>query len=114
MVKGAYVPDRGDVVWLSFDPTSGHEQKGQRPALVISPRIYNAKTHLLVCCPITSQTKGYPFEVYLAMEKLHGVVLSDQVRTLDWKARKAKFIGKAAVLAVEQVSEKLLQLIIAE
>lgn len=95
------MPDAGDVVWLSFDPTSGHEQAGHRPALVLTPAAYNGKTGLLVCCPITSRAKGYPFEVPLRFDDTDGVVLSDQVKSLDWRARRARRAGRvpAAVLA---------------
>lgn len=91
---GKYVPGRGDVVWLSFDPQAGHEQSGRRPAVVVSPASYNGKTHLAVCCPITSKAKGYPFEVPLPDGlPIRGVVLSDQLKSLDWHARDAEFIA---------------------
>lgn len=92
-----YVPDSGDVVWLAFDPQAGHEQAGHRPALVISPAAYNAKTGLMVCCPMSTKIKGYPFEVVTSVDGLECAVLSDQVKSLDWKVRKAK--KKAAVSA---------------
>jgi mRNA interferase MazF len=87
------VPDRGEVCWLEFDPQSGHEQRGRRPALVLSPKLYNGKVGLAICCPLTAQVKGYPFEV-LVPEGLaaKGAVLADQVKSLDWKARKARFL----------------------
>ena len=92
----AYAPDRGDIVWLQFDPQAGHEQAGHRPALVISPRAYNRKVGLALCCPITNQVKGYPFEVVLpAASKANGAVLADQVKSLDWRIRKAKRFAKA-------------------
>ncbi len=89
-----YVPDRGDIVWLSFDPQAGHEQKGHRPALVLSPKTYNGKTGLMLCCPMTTRIKGYPFEVLLADAK-PSAALADQVKSLDWRARKAKKKGAA-------------------
>ena len=92
-----YVPDSGDVVWLAFDLQAGHEQAGHRPALVISPAAYNAKTALMVCCPLSSKIKGYPFEVVTSVDGVDCAVLSDQVKSLDWKVRKAK--KKAAVNA---------------
>ena len=92
-----YVPDSGDVVWLAFDPQAGHEQAGHRPALVISPAAYNAKTGLMVCCPMSTKIKGYPFEVVTPVDGVDCAVLSDQVKSLDWKVRKAK--KKAAVSA---------------
>ncbi len=92
MVSDGYVPDRGDIVWMSFTPQAGHEQAGHRPALIVSPQAYNALTNLALCCPITSQVKGYPFEVSLPPEgRISGVVLADQIRSLDWKARQARF-----------------------
>ena len=95
MVK-RYVPGRGDLVWLNFTPQAGHEQAGHRPALVLSPTPYNDKTGLMLCCPITSQVKGYPFEVVLNPDApVRGSVLSDQLRSVDWRARKAKRAGVA-------------------
>lgn len=93
MVNIPYLPDRGDIVWLAFDPQAGHEQAGRRPALVVSPAAYNGKTGLALFCPITSQVKGYPFEVALpAGAAVSGVVLSDQIKSLDWRARRAELI----------------------
>jgi mRNA interferase MazF len=91
MVKG-YTPKRGDVIWLEFNPQAGHEQAGKRPALVISPEAYNHKTSLLLVCPITSQIKGYPFEVELPPGlQIKGVILADQIKSLDWQARNTQF-----------------------
>ena len=103
-----YVPRGGDVVWISLNPQSGHEQTGRRPALVLSPESYNRKTGLAIFCPITNQIKGYPFEV-LIPEKLlvKGAILSDQVKSLDWRRRKAELI---CVLPVETISEVLQKL----
>ena len=84
------VPDAGDVVWLDFDPQAGHEQSGHRPALVISPAAYNGKTGLMVCCPLSTRIKGHPFEVLASLDGQDCAVLSDQVKSLDWKVRKAK------------------------
>ena len=84
------VPDAGDIVWLQFDPQAGHEQAGHRPALVISPAAYNGKTGLLVCCPLSTKIKGHPFEVLTSVDGVNCAVLSDQVKSLDWKVRKAK------------------------
>ena len=99
-----YVPDRGDLVWLNFTPQAGHEQAGHRPALVLSPAAYNGRTGLMLCCPVTSQVKGYPFEVALGSRAgVRGVVLSDQVKSLDWRARQAARKGKANKDVVEQV-----------
>lgn len=91
----AYVPERGDIVWLSFDPQAGHEQAGHRPALVLSPKTYNGKTGLMLCCPMTTKIKGYPFEVALA-GATPSAALADQVKSLDWRARKAKKKGVAS------------------
>ena len=100
-----YLPERGDVVWISLNPQAGHEQAGRRPALVLSPRAYNAKVGLALMCPITQQVKGYPFEVLLPQDApIQGVVLSDQVKCLDWRARQAEH---AWTLPVEQVLEVL-------
>ncbi len=85
-----YVPDTADVVWLAFDPEAGHEQAGQQPALVISPASYNSKTGLMVCCPLTYKIKNNPFEVVTQIDGVDCAVLSDQVKSLDWKIRRAK------------------------
>lgn len=90
-----YLPRRGDVVWLSFSPQLGHEQSGRRPALVLSPAAYNGRVGLALFCPVTSRAKGYPFEVHLpAGAAVEGVVLSDQVRSFDWRARRAELIDR--------------------
>ena len=102
MVK-RYVPDRGDVVWLNFTPHADHEQAGHRPALVLSPATYNGKTELMLCCPITSQVKGYPFEIPLNPDTgARGVVLSDQVKSLDWKARHTRRKGAVSKELIDQ------------
>ena len=111
MVKKKYIPDRGDIVWLDFNPQSGHEQKGRRPAIVISPALYNEKTNLAIFCPITTQIKGYPFEVNVSEKKIEGVVLADQVKSLDWKQRNAKFIVKSKDDVTNLVLQKLSLLI---
>jgi mRNA interferase MazF len=106
--RKAMAPDQGDVVWLDHNPQAGHEQAGRRPALVLSPKAYNAATGLMLCCPITSQVKGYPFEVSLiGVKGVQGVVLSDQVRSLDWEARGAEKTGRAADDVVMDVLAKL-------
>ncbi|MBI9102625.1 MAG: endoribonuclease MazF [Spirochaetales bacterium] len=111
MVTTMYIPGRGDLVWINFTPHSGHEESGKRPAIVLSPYEYNKKTSFMVACPITSKVKGYPFEVTVNAQQIKGVVLSDQVKNLDWKQRKASFIEKASSEMLEQVQEKLLLLI---
>lgn len=108
----SYIPKRGDVVWLNFTPQAGHEQMGTRPALILTPEKYNRKTGLAVCCPITSNVKGYPFEVTISGKKINGAVLSDHLKNLDWKVRKAKFIEKASKEVLEQCSMKISALII--
>jgi mRNA interferase MazF len=106
----AYVPDAGDVVWLQFDPQAGHEQAGHRPAVVLSPASYNGKTGLMVCCPLTTRIKNYPFEVMTSGNPV-GVVLSDQVKNLDWRARRAVRKGRVTDLELGQVRAKLRALI---
>ena len=97
-------PERGDLIWLSFSPQSGREQAGRRPALVVSPSTYNSKVGLALVCPITSRVKGYPFEVALSEgELVQGVVLADQLRSLDWHSRDAELIAKAPTAVVERV-----------
>ena len=105
-----YIPDAGDIVWLQFDPQAGHEQAGHRPALVISPTAYNGKTGLMLCCPMTTQIKGYPFEVLIAGSR-PGVALADQVKSLDWGVRKAKYKGKVSVAELAEVRAKVLALV---
>jgi mRNA interferase MazF len=108
MVARAYVPDAGDLVWLTFDPQAGYEQRGRRPALILSPRAYNAKARLAIACPITSHVKGYPFEVPLpAQGQISGVVLADHVKNLDWHARRIVFEAKAPADVVIDVRERL-------
>lgn len=102
-----YVPDTGDVVWLAFDPQAGHEQAGHRPAVVLSPALYNSASGLLVCCPITSRIKGYPFEVTTALDGAACAVLSDQVKSLDWRARRARKKGTLPPHVMRQVRAKL-------
>ena len=98
-----FVPDAGDIVWLEFSPQARHEQAGRRPALVLSPSAYNSKTGTMVCCPMTTQIKGYPFEVIINAKDVSGAVLSDQVKNLDWRARKATPKGKASVEELDEV-----------
>lgn len=106
--KTRYVPERGDAVWITLDPRAGHEQAGRRPALVLSPSAYNGRVGLALFCPITSQAKGYPFEVPLpAGLSVTGVVGADQVKSLDWRARKATRIGIVPENVVDQVLLRL-------
>jgi mRNA interferase MazF len=108
VVTDDYVPRRGDVVWLQFDPRAGHEQADRRPALVLSPESYNGRIGLALLCPITSQVKEYPFEVALpAGSTISGVVLSDQVKSLDWRARRADLIQTVPPRVTGEVLQKL-------
>jgi mRNA interferase MazF len=100
-------PEKGDFVWLTFDPNIGREQKGHRPALVLSPVSYNRKTGLAVFCPVTSKIKGYPFEVRIKTNKIDGVILSDQVKSLCWTERNCKYISKCPEVIFEEVSMKI-------
>ena len=106
MVARAYVPDAGDLVWLTFDPQAGHKQRG--PALILSPRAYNAKARLAIACPVTRHAKGYPFEVPLPEGgRIAGVVLADHVKNLDWEARRVVFEAKAPAETLTDVRERL-------
>ena len=108
----SYVPNRGDVVWISLNPQAGHEQAGRRPAVVVSPLAYNRKVGLALLCPVTSQIKGYPFEVIIPQGlKLSGAVLSDQVKSLDWRARRAELICTLPRDTIDEVVQKLSTLI---
>ena len=112
MVAAQYVPDCGDVIWLNFDPQAGHEQAGHRPALVLSPKAYNGKTGLCLVVPITNQSKGYPFELPLpASCQTTGVVLCDQVRNLDWKARMAALKEKVGLNFAREVLARFMPLV---
>ena len=113
MPPRAYVPDASDVVWLEFDPQAGHEQAGHRPALVISPASYNGKTGLMFCCPMSTKIKGHPFEVVAQVDGIDCAVLSDQVKSLDWKIRRAKrkaIVNADVMLHVRAKLKALLQI----
>lgn len=105
-----YVPDAGDIVWLQFDPQAGREQAGHRPAVVLSPASYNGRAGMMICCPTTTQIKGYPFEVAIA-GRTPSVVLADQVKSQDWGARKTTRKGRVSPAELEQVRAKLRALI---
>ena len=108
-----YIPDTGEVVWLEFDPQAGHEQAGHRPALVISPASYNGKTGLMVCCPMSTKIKGHPFEVVTQVDGVDCAVLSDQVKSLDWKVRRAKkkaIVSEDVLMHVRAKMKALLQI----
>jgi mRNA interferase MazF len=106
----AFVPDAGDIVWLQFDPQAGHELAGHRPAVVLSPASYNARTGMIVCCPTTTRIKGYPFEVAIGGQPL-SVVLADQVKSQDWRARQATRKGRVSPAELAEIRAKLLALI---
>ncbi|OQY44369.1 MAG: mRNA-degrading endonuclease [Anaerolineaceae bacterium 4572_78] len=108
----AYVPTRGDVVWINFNPQAGHEQSGHRPALILSPKAYNKKVGLVILCPITTQVKGYPFEVLIPDAlPAKGAILADQVKSLDWRVRQATFMCKLPNHVIIEVLAKLSTLI---
>jgi mRNA interferase MazF len=105
--RTAYVPERGDVVWITLSPQAGHEQAGRRPAVVLSPAAYNGKVSLAVLCPVTTQVKGYPFEVRIPEGlAVSGVVLADQVKSLDWRAREAEFACRLPAETIQEVLQK--------
>ena len=109
---GVHVPERGEVVWLEFNPQAGSEQAGHRPALVISPKSYNQKTGLALVCPITSRVKGYPFEVELPQGlDAKGAILCDQIKSLDWRARRANPLGCVPDCVIEDVTARILALV---
>lgn len=108
----AYVPERGDAVWINFNPQAGHEQSGRRPAIVLSPQTYNGKVGLCLLCPITNKAKGYPFEVSIpAGLGVTGVVLSDQAKSLDWQVRNAELIAQLPETVIAEVLKKLKSLL---
>ncbi|PKO12892.1 MAG: mRNA-degrading endonuclease [Chloroflexi bacterium HGW-Chloroflexi-10] len=108
----SYIPKRGDIVRITFNPQAGHEQAGRRPALVLSPQAYNSRVGLAILCPITSQIKGYPFEVLIPQGlSIPGVILSDQVKSLDWRARQVEFVGELPMEPLAEVLKKLNTLI---
>ena len=108
MSSDTYIPRRGEVVWISLNPQAGHEQSGRRPALVLSPQNYNGKTGLAVLCPVTNQVKGYPFEVLVPSDlPVSGAILSDQVKSLDWRTRNAELICTLPIEVISEVLQKL-------
>jgi mRNA interferase MazF len=108
VISGSYVPDRGDAVWLTLNPQAGHEQAGRRPVLVLSPAAYNGRVGLALLCPVTTQLKGYPFEVRIPEGlRVRGVVLADQVKSLDWRARRAEWVCRIPDPTVQEVLAKL-------
>ena len=110
MRRPAYVPDAGDIVWINFDPQAGHEQAGHRPAVVLSPAAYNTKTSLMLCCPMTTQIKSYPFEVLIAGAP-RSAVLADQIKSLDWRRRRARRKGVVSPAELAEIRAKIRALI---
>ena len=111
-MAASYVPARGDLVWLQFNPQAGHEQAGHRPALVVSPSSYNRRVGLAVCCPVTSRVKGYPFAALLPKGLgVEGAVLSDQLKSVDWRVRKARRIGSVPTDVLQETVGKILALV---
>jgi len=106
-VTGDYVPERGDIVWMDFTAQAGHEQRGRRPALVISHKLYNEKVGLGIFCPITSRTKNYPFEVVVSLDKIKGSILCDQLKNLDWRVRNIEFIEKIDSERMKSVVDRI-------
>jgi mRNA interferase MazF len=107
-----WVPERGDVIWITMNPSIGHEQTGRRPALILSPASYNGKVGLAIMCPITTQVKGYPFEVPLPADlPVEGVVLSDQAKSLDWRSREAEFACRLPAASTAAVLQRLGRLV---
>ena len=107
---GRWIPERGDIIWLEFDPQTGHEQAGRRPALVLTPAAYNGKRGMAICCPLSSKIKGYVFEVKV-IENPPSVVLADQVKSLDWRARRASKKGSVGPEVLADVQAKIKSLI---
>lgn len=110
-MKTKYVPERGDCIWVDFYTTSGHEQKGRRPAVVVSPKDYNERSGLALVCPVTSKIKTYPFEVAHNGKKITGAILSDQLKSIDWQSRGVAFVEKVANNTFKELQEKIILLI---
>jgi mRNA interferase MazF len=111
VVAADYVPARGDIVWLNFDPQAGHEQAGHRPALVLSPERYNRLRGMIICCPLTTRIKGYPFEVAVAGDP-PSVILADQIKSLNWRARRAVRKDRATPQVLAEVDAKIRALLL--
>ena len=109
--KKAHIPERGDIVWVTLSPTRGHEQSGRRPVLILSPAFYNKSAGTALICPITSKQKGYAFEVLFSANKISGTILADQIRVVDWKARKITLVDRVGTETVDRVLEKIILLI---
>jgi len=107
MVRKEYIPKRGDIIWLNFSPTEGHEQGGRRPSLVLSPESYNRLIKLAIVCPITQKIKGYSFEVPVSIGKIKGVILSDHIKSIAYKERKIKYIDQVSEIVAKEVIQKI-------
>lgn len=114
MVKQAYIPDRGDAVWITFGPSLGREQAKRRPAIVISPRSYNERTGLALFCPITTHAKGYPFEIDVHEGEISGVALCDHIKSMDWKARRTAFMQRVSPARIAAIQSKIVRLLTEE
>ncbi len=112
VTKRRFVPDRGDILWLDFNPIRGHEQGGRRPALVLSTCEYNALSKLAIVCPATSQIKGYPFEIQFKTKNISGVILADHIRNVDWAQRHADKIGTVSEAVITEVQEYIKKLVL--
>ena len=106
----SYIPEKGDIIYFNFSPSSGHEQGGKRPAIVLSRSFVNGPSGLVFVCPITSRQKFYPFEVAVKTDKISGVALSDQCRSIDYKARRARFVERVPDYVVLDIIQKFLTL----
>jgi len=112
VTKRRFVPDRGDILWLDFNPVRGHEQGGRRPALVLSTREYNAIAKLAIVCPVTSHIKGYPFEIPFKTKNISGVILADHIRNVDWVERHADKIGTVSEAVITEVREYITKIVV--
>ena len=114
MVKPRFVPDRGDIIWVNFSSSVGREQRGQRPALVLSVKKYNERSGLAIICPVTSKKKGYPLEIEFRAGDIHGVILVDHIISIDWRARRVKIAARASSSVIGEAQEKVALLISGE
>lgn len=111
VAKRDYIPERGDIVWLDLNPVRGHEQGGRRPAIVVSPGKYNVRSGLMLACPVTSQMKGYPFEIEFKTKSVQGVILADQIRSIDWTQRRVEKTGTVSETVLTEVQRYVKKLI---
>jgi mRNA interferase MazF len=111
MVKSIYIPDQGDIIYFNFSPSVGREQKGVRPAIVISRAIFNQSSGLAVVCPITSKQKSYPFEVLVDADQIYGFALIDQARAIDYSAREFRFVSRAPTALIQEIKAKFISIV---